>query len=679
MKKLVRILMALVIVLSLVACSTSSGKYTSGVVEEVVQGHNGDLKIAVTFSAEEITAIEVVETMETVGIGDEAIEELIPLILSQQNTEVDTITGATVTSEALIKGVQQAIDKASGTASISDGFTAGVYTATSTGFHGDVTVEVVMSDTAVESITVTEHNETRFVSDNAINNLPQDIVEAQSLDVDSYTGATISSNAVKRAVRDAITQSGDVASLIGVVNEDEKSEETIETDVVVIGGGIAGLSAAITAREAGSSVVLIEKLDRVGGSTVLSGGIFYAANSSKISGLDSDTEDLYNYWYERSEGYADETLLRIAAEQSGQSADQLMAWGVVFSDTIGATGISTAMRALYTSNAEANGAVTDGVDFIKPLVEHAEEIGVTILTGVEATELLVEDGVVVGVKATSDRIDYEFKATSTVLATGGYDLNRELMVANSPSMAGSWAISSVGNTGDGLVMAETVGAQTLFYDGVIGFKIIDSTKHYTAGSNLLGWLGLLGVTNEGVRFGNESADYPIFATSMIDAYKSGAQTLYLVLDSSDEFSASLAEEAVASGLGFKAATLEELATAAGINEEALLETVEGYNQAVESQSADEYGKVSTYSITAGDFYAVEINMATLGTIGGLVLSENAEVLDNDGQAIGGLYAAGEIANAQFFYKEYPASGSSISVSTTFGIIAGKNAAINAQK
>ena len=563
--------------------------------------------------------------------------------------------------------------------SVSTALISGTYTGSAEGFHGPVAVSVTLSESKITSIEVTDSIETRFISDNAIKELPQDIIDNQSVLVDSYSGCTISSNALKNAVKNALTEAGVLDLFQNEVAKEESSDENLDTDVVVVGGGMAGLASSITAAENGSKVILVEKLDRVGGSTVESGGILYATGSSVNKDLDNDVDALVNYWQERAEGHADENMLKIAAEGSAVSVDKLQEWGVLFSNKVGTAGTSSAQRALYASNENANGEATDGVDFIVPLLNTAKEKGVQILTGVKAEELIVEDNVVSGITAKSDTKNYTIQAKSVILATGGYDLSNEMMKEHSPELAGTFAISSPGNTGDGIEMAEKVGAATNYYGGVIGFKIIDPTKHYIEGSNLLGWLGLLGVTDNGTRFGNEAADYPIFCTELINAEKEGANKFFLIFDSASELNVSLGEEAIAKSLGYKADTLEELGDVAGINSANLIDTVEKYNETFASGEADEFGKQISASVENGPFYAIEIKPATLGTIGGLLISENAEVLDAEDNPIANLYAAGEVANSQFFYKEYPASGSSISITTTFGRIAGQSASENANK
>ena len=365
---------------------------------------------------------------------------------------------------------------------------AGTYEGTAMGFHDQIKVQVVIDETSIVSVEVLEHAETRFISDLAINQLPKDIVDNQSWNVDVYSGCTVSSNAVINAVKSALSGAGDLTAFEKAPEAAKIQEETRDTDVVVVGGGIAGLSAAITAKENGAEVILVEKLDRVGGSTVESGGILYATGSPINQEQDNDVDALVEYWQNRAEGKADETMLKIAAEGSAETVSKLMEWGVQFSDTVAAAGTSPALRAHYATNSEANGEATDGVDFIVPLLEHAEEIGIEILTSTTATELLSENGTVNGIKAEGKTANYTIHAKSVILATGGFDLNQEMMQAYSPEMAGTWAISSVGNTGDGISMAESVGAKPNLPAASLDLKLLMSPGIISKESTC--WAGL---------------------------------------------------------------------------------------------------------------------------------------------------------------------------------------------
>ena len=181
-------------------------------------------------------------------------------------------------------------------------FKAGTYEGSAAGFGGDLKVEVVLSDEAIDSVTVTENSETEGIGSKAVETLPQAIVDAQSVDVDSVSGATVSSEAIKAAVTMALEAAGvDVASLKPVVSGPvEKEDKTMDVDVVIVGAGGAGMSAAITAAEEGKKVLLIEKAPMVGGNTSRATGGMNAAETKyqKEAGIE-DSVDLFRRYNDR--------------------------------------------------------------------------------------------------------------------------------------------------------------------------------------------------------------------------------------------------------------------------------------------------------------------------------------------------------------------------------------------
>ena len=442
-------------------------------------------------------------------------------------------------------------------------------------------------------------------------------------------------------------------------------------DVVVVGSGAAGLSAAIEAAQNGATVVVLEKLPMVGGSTLLSGGYVYGTGTQEQQklGIKDSPEDLAKYWSDRAEGAADSDQLKLVAEKSGETIDWLIGLGVKFNNPV-ATGTSPVLRAFQTSNG--------GVGIVTPLKAYADAKKVTFFMETTATKLLTNDkGVVVGVAAKGkDGKEINFRSKAVVLATGGFDRNGDLMAKLAPDYSGSITYVGVGNTGDGLVMAQTLGAATEGHGSVIGFRGVPGEATYTTDIAGLIWLPNLYVNKEGKRFVNESADYPIFHRAL---NKQTEKTSFLVFDAVSYQPA--LDKAIEKGVAYSGDTLDALAAAAGIDAKGLKVTVSDYNKLIARGKDTEFGKdmKGLKPIGKPKFYALKVVAATLGTMTGLKIDTDAHVIDTKGQPISGLFAAGEVANGGFFNQVYPASGTSIQMSLTFGRIAGKNAALAAVK
>ncbi|WP_071392987.1 FAD-dependent oxidoreductase [Bacillus tuaregi] len=459
------------------------------------------------------------------------------------------------------------------------------------------------------------------------------------------------------------TSSGDDATK-------ETATETVKDyDVVVIGGGAAGLSAAIEASEAGSKVVVLEKMPFVGGSTLISGGIIYATGSElqEKAGVEDSVENLVNYWMERSEGHADEVLLRTVAEKSGDTINWLVNDVGVELPNLSPAGISPVLRAHSTTDG--------GNGIIAPLKAYAESKNVEILLETTAKELIQsDDGQITGVKAV-DKDDNEitFNAKSVVLATGGFDRNEDLMKKYNPDLMGKDNTNYVGmgNTGDGLLMAGEVGAEIVGNGGVIGIRGVEGEPNFESEVSMIMWSPYLLVNKEGKRFVNEATDYPIIHTALSQQTDKSA---YLIFDGTTYNE--LLDKAVERGEAFVSDSLEDLASQAGLDKDVFAATVTEYNSMVESGQDTLFGKDMSKQtkIENAKFYAVKVVSATIGTMTGVKIDADTHVLDKEGQPIPNLYAAGEVANGDFFYREYPASGTSIQMSLTFGRIAGTNAA-----
>lgn len=438
-------------------------------------------------------------------------------------------------------------------------------------------------------------------------------------------------------------------------------------DVVVVGGGAAGLTAAITAAEEGATVALLEKLSFVGGSTMLSGGIVYGVNSEihKSAGIEDSPEDLASYWHSRAQEKNDLDFLKFVAEHSGETIDWIVERGVKFGEPY-PTGTSPVKRAVSTDNG--------GAGIITPLKEHAEAKGVEFFLETPVKELVLSDGVVTGVKATlKDGEEKIFKAKSVILTTGGFDHNEDLMKEYASRSLNHHSFASVGNTGDGLLMAKDAGAQVISNGGTIGFRRVKDEPSYTTPVSSLMWMPYLYVNSNGERFVNETIDYPIFYEELI---KQPEQISYLIFDANTYVET--LDDAVAKGVAYKSETLAELAQAMNVDPATFESTVETYNTMIAGGEDTAFGKDLTdhKPINSPAYYALAVEPAILGTMSGVKINLDTQVLNGDDEPIKGLYAAGELANGSFFNLEYPASGTSIQMSLTFGRIAGSKAAAN---
>ncbi len=437
-------------------------------------------------------------------------------------------------------------------------------------------------------------------------------------------------------------------------------------DVAVIGGGAAGLAAAIEAGKAGASVVLLEKLPMLGGSTLVSGGIVYGTGF-RIQ-LEADIEDsvdaLVNYWMERAENKASEDYLRFVAERSGETIDWLESNGVVFGAPY-PTGSSPVARAV-SAEGRGNG-------LIDPLKEAALSFGVEILLQTTAESLIVDDNNhIIGLMAKDSSGEaLKVNAKAVVIATGGFDRSVELVKTYAPIMENNASFSGVGSTGDGLSMALAVGADVSGHGGVIGFRAVEGEAAYTTAVSSLMWMPWLNVNLDGERFANEAIDYMLFYEELV---KQRDGLTYRIFDQNTYLPA--LDEAVEKGSAFVADTLEELAELAGIDADGLVATVENYNAMIAAGEDTEFGKNITghQPINAPKFYAVKIVPAVLGTLSGIKVDIDTHVLDKQGNPIVGLFAAGEVANGDLYYRVYPGSGASISMSFVFGRVAGTKAA-----
>lgn len=565
----------------------------------------------------------------------------------------------------------------------------GTYRGQGQGNGGTMFIDVTVDENSIVSVIVADHYETPNLGGVALDQLTAALMEKQNIgEVDAVSGCTNTTNGFLTAVTSALDQA------MGLGEEQVVNTEniTVDTDVVVLGCGISGLTAAVAAAEAGARVIVLEKRDTYG--TAGHSITFCNTSWQKEAGYADSPEALKDYWWKCGTALGcttvKEDMLMYAAEHSAETMEWLTDQGVEF---VGCTMAPTnpfqdPFRTHVTKS------FRDGQSaYIIPLYNKAVDLGVEFYFSSTATDLLqAEDGSIVGAVANNSARTITVNANAVVLATGGYRNNKEMIAEHNPLFT---LTDSVGgySTGDGQRMAEAVGANMVYNGGSISFFInVDGIAEDNPGISMY-------VSPEGKRFVNENH---YFTHRAAIALSQGINTYYGIYDS-ENIDASTLEQAIKNGSVVKADTIEELAAALNMDEATFVSTVEKYNGFCDTGIDEEFGKPAERTgyvfdpdrenlyevdsiekhytllnkIDAAPYYAVAytVNDTTFcGTVGGCEININTEVLNKQGEVIPGLFANGEVANAQLIGTLYPQAGTSLSFCTTYGIVAGQNAA-----
>ena len=404
---------------------------------------------------------------------------------------------------------------------LADGAADGVYAAVCKGFYGDFNVTVTIAGGKIADIAWEGSMETPELGGAALTLMSKDMIEKNTSGVDSVSGATVTSAVFRMAVADCLKQAGAPADMTAAPAAAPKTAEVIDADVLVVGSGVAGLSAAIAAKEAGANVVIIEKQDIPGGSSVTSAGIVYAPLD------ETDKETMVAYYMERAEGNANEEQLTFFADNALDTIAWLESLGVQWMMQVPA-GTAPQPRARFSMTAEGVGMT--GAALVNPMIAKLAELGVEIKTGVAATELIVADGAVVGAKAVSDEADYTINAKAVILATGGFDASTEMKAKYSPIATTDFPLSAKGNVGDGINMGIAIGAATEFKGGMIGFDFVNGSLP-ASGMNAVA-MYCVSYTQPDGTFVSPVIDYPITYQAIKDL---GVDHFYGLYDAAGGF------------------------------------------------------------------------------------------------------------------------------------------------
>lgn len=595
----------------------------------------------------------------------------------------------------------------------SDAGVSGDFTATAKGFGGDVSVTLTLTDGAITGCTAEGKDETEGVGSQAIAKMPGAIAESGSIAVDGVSGATITSTAIKEAAAAALTAAGlnpdDYKT--AVENNATAEDSTVDADVVVVGAGGAGMTAAITAAAEGKSVVILESQSMVGGNSVRATGGMNAgktvyqdenefgesagvektlktaaekyADNETITALAKTVSEQWAAYQANPTGYFDSVelmeldtmiggkgindpeLVETLCANSADAIDWLDEHGITLHN-VSSFGGASVKRIHRPVNAEGK-TVSVGSYMIPLLEENCEKAGVKMMLDTTATEILTDaNGAAVGVKATGASGEtVTVNAKAVVLATGGFGANLDMVVKYKPELKGFMTTNAPGIQGQGIEMAQAIGAATVDMDQIQIHPTVEANTAALITEGLRGDGAIL-INEEGQRFIDEVGTRDVVSAAEIA--QTGSYS-WLVVDQAMADASSVIQGYIKKGYTVTGATYEELGKAMGVDAAAFAETMEKWNGYVEAKNDPDFGRTSFANpLNTAPYYAVKVTAGVHHTMGGLKINANTEVLNEKGEVIPGLFAAGEVTGG--VHGANRLGGNAVADFTVFGRIAG---------
>ena len=595
----------------------------------------------------------------------------------------------------------------------SDAGVSGDFTGTAKGFGGDVSVTLTLTDGAITGCTAEGKDETQGVGSEAIAKMPGEIAESGSIAVDGVSGATVTSTAIKEAAAAALTAAGlnpdDYKT--AVENNATAEDSTVDADVVVVGAGGAGMTAAITAAGEGKSVVILESQSMVGGNSVRATGGMNAgktvyqdenefgesagvektlktaaekyADNETITALAKTVSEQWAAYQANPTGYFDSVelmeldtmiggkgindpeLVETLCANSADAIDWLDEHGITLHN-VSSFGGASVKRIHRPVNAEGK-TVSVGSYMIPLLQENCEKAGVKMMLDTTATEILTDaNGAAVGVKATGASGEtVTVNAKAVVLASGGFGANLDMVVKYKPELKGFMTTNAPGIQGQGIEMAEAIGAATVDMDQIQIHPTVEANTAALITEGLRGDGAIL-INEEGQRFIDEVGTRDVVSAAEIA--QTGSYS-WLVVDQAMVDASSVIQGYIKKGYTVTGATYEELGKAMGVDAAAFAETMEKWNGYVEAKNDPDFGRTSFANpLNTAPYYAVKVTAGVHHTMGGLKINANTEVLNEKGEVIPGLFAAGEVTGG--VHGANRLGGNAVADFTVFGRIAG---------
>ena len=595
----------------------------------------------------------------------------------------------------------------------SDAGVSGDFTGTAKGFGGDVSVTLTLTDGAITGCTAEGKEETQGVGSEAIAKMPGAIAESGSIAVDGVSGATITSTAIKEAAAAALTAAGlNPDDYKTAVEKDASAEDsTVDADVVVVGAGGAGMTAAITAAAEGKSVVILESQSMVGGNSVRATGGMNAgktvyqdenefgesagvektlktaaekyADNETITALAKTVSEQWAAYQANPTGYFDSVelmeldtmiggkgindpeLVETLCANSADAIDWLDEHGITLHN-VSSFGGASVKRIHRPVNAEGK-TVSVGSYMIPLLQENCEKAGVKMMLDTTATEILTDaNGAAVGVKATGASGEtVTVNAKAVVLASGGFGANLDMVVKYKPELKGFMTTNAPGIQGQGIEMAQAIGAATVDMDQIQIHPTVEANTAALITEGLRGDGAIL-INEEGQRFIDEVGTRDVVSAAEIA--QTGSYS-WLVVDQAMADASSVIQGYIKKGYTVTGSTYEELGKAMGVDAAAFAETMEKWNGYVEAKNDPDFGRTSFANpLNTAPYYAVKVTAGVHHTMGGLKINANTEVLNEKGEVIPGLFAAGEVTGG--VHGANRLGGNAVADFTVFGRIAG---------
>ena len=532
--------------------------------------------------------------------------------------------------------------------------------------------------------------------------------------MDGVSTATITSNAIKEAAAAALTAAGLNADdyKIEVKADETKAEDsTVDADVVIVGAGGAGMTAAITAAAEGKSVVIVESQPMVGGNSVRATGGMNAgktvyqdenefgesagvektlktaaekyADNETITALAKTVSEQWAAYQANPTGYFDSVelmeldtmiggkgindpeLVETLCANSADAIDWLDEHGITLHN-VSSFGGASVKRIHRPVNAEGK-TVSVGSYMIPLLEENCKKAGVQILLNTTANEILTDaNGAVAGIKATGSTGEtVTVNAKAVVLTTGGFGANLDMVVKYKPELKGFMTTNAAGIQGQGIEMAEAIGAATVDMDQIQIHPTVEANTAALITEGLRGDGAIL-INEEGQRFIDEVGTRDVVSAAEIA--QTGSYS-WLVVDQAMVDASSVIQGYIKKGYTVTGATYEELGEAMGVDAAAFAETMEKWNGYVEAKNDPDFGRTSFANpLNTAPYYAVKVTAGVHHTMGGLKINANTEVLNEKGEVIPGLFAAGEVTGG--VHGANRLGGNAVADFTVFGRIAG---------